>query len=70
MTDKELRDGVIDYLLRLHIFDYAFLYGEQYVYKNKAWIMWEFERKLKRMSVEEWEKATETYIKNIKGETT
>ena len=53
----------------VNIFDYAFLYGEQYVYKNKAWIMWEFERKLKRMSVEEWEKVTETYIKNIKGGT-
>lgn len=69
MTEEELLDGVIDCLLRAHILEYLFLHGEQYVYKNKAWIIWEFERKLKRMSVEEWEKATETYIKNIKGGT-
>ena len=66
MTEKELREGVTDYLLRLHVFDYAFLYGEQYVYKNKAWIIWEFERKLKRMSVKEWEKVIKAYIKTLK----
>ena len=44
------------------------MHGEQYVYKNKAWIIWEFERKLKRMSEDEWDMHIKTYIKALKGE--
>lgn len=68
MTEKELLDGVIDCLLRAHILEYLFLHGEQYVYKNKAWIIWEFERKLKRMSEDEWDMHIKAYIKALKGE--
>lgn len=66
MTDEELRENVIECMRRAHFMDYAFIHGEDYVIKHRAWIDWEFERKLKRMTNTEWERVTKGYIEALK----
>ena len=66
MTEEELRAGVIDCLRRAHFMNEAFIHGEEYIRKNRAWIEWEFERKLKRMTNAEWERVIKAYIEALK----
>lgn len=68
MTDDELLSGVIDCLRRAHFMDETFLHGEEYVKKHFAWIEWDFERKLKRMTDDEWERHIKAYAKALAEE--
>lgn len=66
MTDKELLAGVVDCLRRAHFMNEAFIYGEEYIRKNRAWIEWDFERQLKRMTKSDWERHIKAYIEALK----
>ena len=67
MTEAELRESVIECLRRAHFMNEAFIYGEDYVIKHSAWIEWDFERKLKRMTEDDWEMHIKAYIEAVKG---
>lgn len=66
MTEEELRDGVIDCLRRAHFMNESFIHGEEYVKKNFVWIEWEFERQLKRMTDNDWERHIKAYVEALK----
>lgn len=66
MTEDQFKEDLIDCLRRAHYLDVAFLYGEDYVKRNSIWIEWDFERKLKRMAANDWERLTKIYIKALK----
>ena len=66
MTDEELRENVIECMRRARFMDYAFIHGEEFVKKHRAWIDWEFERNLKRMTNAEWEKVIKGYVEALK----
>lgn len=68
MTEKELKEDVIETMRRAHFMDIAFIHGEEYVKKHRIWIEWEFSRKLKRMTNAEWERVTKAYIEVLRGE--
>lgn len=65
MTEDELLVGVIECLRRAHFMNEAFLHGEEYIKKHFAWIEWDFERKLKRMTDDEWERHIKAYVKAL-----
>lgn len=67
MTDEEFKEELVDWLRRAHFADMAFMYGEEYVVRNRVWIDWEFDRRLKRMTVEEWDRAAKLYINVLKA---
>ena len=66
MTEDKFKEGLIDCLRRAHYLDVAFIYGEDYVMKNQVWIEYDFERKLKRMTANDWERVTKSYIEALK----
>ena len=67
MTEKELKEDVIETMRRAHFMDMAFIHGEEYVKNHRIWIEWEFTRKLKRMTNAEWERVTKAYIEALRG---
>lgn len=67
MTTEDFTQGVIDMLWNNHVMDVAIVHGLRYVHDNLMWLQWEFNRKLKRMTPEQWEKAVKVYIEYIKG---
>lgn len=66
MTEDQFKEGLIDCLRRAHYLDVAFLYGDDYIMKNRVWIEWDFERKLARMTAKDWERMTKIYIEALK----
>lgn len=66
MTEDQFKEGLIDCLRRAHYLEVAFLHGEDYIMKNRAWIEWDFERKLKRMTIADWDRLTKIYIEAMK----
>lgn len=66
MTEKELLSGVVNCLRRAHFMNEAFIHGEEYIRKNRAWIEWDFERQLKRMTKSDWERHIKAYIEALK----
>lgn len=48
------------------IFEYAFLYGTEYVDKNRDKIVKKFEEKFRKMTEEEKEKKFEKFVKYVK----
>jgi len=66
MDCKEFNTGVIDYLWFLHVLDVSIAHGLGYVRANHKWIRWEFNRKLQRMTPEQWEQAAKDYKEHIK----
>lgn len=66
MTEDQFIEGLIDCLRRVHYLGAVFLYGEDYVRRNSIWIEWDFERKLKRMTANDWERLAKICIKALK----
>lgn len=67
MTTEDFTQGVIDMLWNNHVMDMAIVHGMRYIHDNLMWIQWEFNRKLQRMTPEQWEQAAKVYIEYIKG---
>ena len=66
MNTEEFERGVIDMLWFNHVMDVTIVHGLGYVRANHKWIQWDFRRKLKRMTPEQWEQAAKDYIEYIK----
>ena len=66
MTTEDFTQGVFDMLWNNHVMDVIIVHGMRYVHDNLMWIQWEFNRKLQRMTPEQWEQAVKDYIENIK----
>lgn len=66
MTEDQFKEGLIDWLHRAYYLEVAFIYGEDYIIKNRVRIEWDFERKLKRMTAKDWERMTKIYIEVLK----
>lgn len=65
MTTEDFTQGVIDMLWNNLVTDVAIVHGLRYVHDNLMWLQWEFNRKLKRMTPEQWEQAVKDYIEYI-----
>lgn len=66
MTTEDFAQGVIDMLWKNHVMDVAIVHGLGYVRANRKWIEWDFRRKLKRMTPEQWETAAKDFMEYIK----
>ena len=66
MTDDQFKEELINWLRYAHYLEVAFIHGEDYIKKNLSWIEWDFERKLKRMTTEDWERMTKIYIEALR----
>lgn len=65
MKEETFKNALIDYLYYLHCLDASIVHGIEYVRVHKNWIEWDFNRKIKRMTPEQWEVAANDFIKQV-----